>query len=78
MVMPKMASRLLNWPRNAGSDMDMESYHYVKYLEGLVDWGAVDEALINDAVKRILRVKFELGLFDDPLDIAIESVRNSL
>ncbi len=51
---------------NAGSDMDMESYHYVKYLEGLVDSGAVDEALINDAVKRILRVKFELGLFDDP------------
>lgn len=51
---------------NAGSDMDMESYHYVKYLEGLVDSGAVDEELINDAVKRILRVKFELGLFDDP------------
>ncbi len=51
---------------NAGSDMDMESYHYVKYLEGLVDSGAVDEALVNDAVKRILRVKFELGLFDDP------------
>ncbi|TFG72503.1 MAG: glycosyl hydrolase, partial [Flavobacteriales bacterium] len=50
----------------AGSDMDMESYHYVKYLEGLVDSGAVDEALVNDAVKRILRVKFELGLFDDP------------
>lgn len=51
---------------DAGSDMDMESYLYVKYLEGLIASGKVDEALIDDAVKRILRVKFELGLFDDP------------
>jgi beta-glucosidase len=51
---------------NAGSDMDMESYLYVKYLKELIDTGAVDESLIDDAVKRILRVKFELGLFDDP------------
>lgn len=51
---------------NAGSDMDMESYVYVKYLENLVSEGAVDIHLINDAVKRILKVKFELGLFDDP------------
>jgi beta-glucosidase len=51
---------------DAGSDMDMESYLYVKYLEELIGSGAVDESLIDDAVKRILRVKFELGLFDDP------------
>tara|TARA_R110002050_G_scaffold1281_3_gene9245 strand:- start:60235 stop:62499 length:2265 start_codon:yes stop_codon:yes gene_type:complete len=51
---------------NAGSDMDMESYVYVKYLEELVKDGKVDIALIDDAVKRILKVKFELGLFDDP------------
>ena len=51
---------------NAGSDMDMESYVYVKYLEELVNEGKVDVALIDDAVKRILRLKFELGLFDDP------------
>ncbi|UEG48829.1 beta-glucosidase BglX [Ferruginibacter lapsinanis] len=51
---------------NAGSDMDMESYAYVKYLQGLVESGKVDIALVDDAVKRILRVKFELGLFDDP------------
>lgn len=51
---------------NAGSDMDMESYAYVKYLKGLVESGKVDEKLIDDAVRRILRVKFELGLFDDP------------
>ncbi|WP_445737384.1 beta-glucosidase BglX [Mariniflexile sp.] len=51
---------------NTGSDMDMESYLYVKYLEKLVNDGLVDIALIDDTVKRILTVKFELGLFDDP------------
>ena len=51
---------------NAGSDMDMESVVYVEYLEDLVKKGKVDEKLIDDAVRRILRVKFELGLFDDP------------
>lgn len=51
---------------NAGSDMDMESYLYVEHLAALVKEGKVDEALIDDAVRRILKVKFELGLFDDP------------
>lgn len=51
---------------NAGSDMDMESSAYVLELANLVEEGKVDEKLIDDAVKRILRVKFELGLFDDP------------
>ncbi len=51
---------------NAGSDMDMESYAYIKYLAQLVNEGKVKESLIDDAVRRILRVKFELGLFDDP------------
>ncbi len=50
----------------AGSDMDMESYAYLKELKGLVDSGKVDAKLIDDAARRILRVKFELGLFDDP------------
>ncbi len=50
----------------AGSDMDMESYVYVSYLAELVRKGEVSEKLIDDATKRILRVKFELGLFDDP------------
>nr|WP_315156528.1 beta-glucosidase BglX [uncultured Flavobacterium sp.] len=50
----------------AGSDMDMESYLYVAKLAGLVKEGKVKEALVDDAVRRILRVKFELGLFDDP------------
>ncbi len=51
---------------NAGSDMDMESYAYVAHLEALVKEGKVKEGVIDDAVKRILRVKFKLGLFVDP------------
>ncbi|TRX21578.1 beta-glucosidase BglX [Flavobacterium franklandianum] len=50
----------------AGSDMDMESYNYVSDLVQLVKDGKVNESLIDDAARRILRVKFELGLFDDP------------
>ena len=51
---------------NAGSDMDMESHAYESSLEELVNEGKVDVALIDDAVRRILRLKFKLGLFDDP------------
>ncbi len=50
----------------AGSDMDMESYAYINHLPELVENGAVDEALIDDAVRRILRAKYMLGLFEDP------------
>ena len=50
----------------AGSDMDMESHLYINKLKSLVDSNTVDVKLIDDAVSRILRVKFELGLFDDP------------
>ena len=51
---------------NAGSDMDMESYSYVRHLKQLVEEGKVDIKVIDEAVKRILKVKFELGLFDNP------------
>jgi beta-glucosidase len=51
---------------NAGTDMDMESHIYIKHLEDLVESGKVDEEKVNDAVRRILKVKFQLGLFDDP------------
>lgn len=50
----------------AGSDMDMEARAYERYLEELIESGEVNEALLDDAVRRILRIKFELGLFDDP------------
>lgn len=51
---------------NAGSDMDMESTAYITYLVDNVRKGKVKEELIDDAVRRILTVKYELGLFDDP------------
>ena len=51
---------------NAGSDMDMESNVYIKYLNDLVKNGKVNEATIDDAVRRVLKVKFELGLFENP------------
>lgn len=50
----------------AGSDMDMESRSYINHLEELVKEGKVDVNLIDDAVRRILTKKYELGLFDDP------------
>jgi beta-glucosidase len=50
----------------AGSDMDMEARAYVGHLVGLVKAGKVDVKLVDDAVRRILRVKFALGLFEDP------------
>jgi len=50
----------------AGSDMDMESNAYRYNLAELVKEGKISIDLIDDAVKRILRKKFELGLFDDP------------
>ncbi len=51
---------------NAGVDMDMESRSYVTYLSDLVKEGKVSEDRLNEAVKRILRIKFKLGLFDTP------------
>ena len=50
----------------AGCDMDMESYAYRNDLKPLVENGTIPESLIDDAVRRILRIKFELGLFDNP------------
>ncbi|PKP53385.1 MAG: beta-glucosidase BglX [Bacteroidetes bacterium HGW-Bacteroidetes-1] len=51
---------------HAGVDMDMQSGFYQTALARLVENKKVDEQLINTAVKRILKVKFLLGLFDDP------------
>ncbi|MFD2516997.1 beta-glucosidase BglX [Salinimicrobium flavum] len=51
---------------NAGSDMDMEGGAYEAGLVKLVGDGKVKEEFIDDAVRRILRVKFKLGLFEDP------------
>ena len=51
---------------NAGSDMDMESYIYLNEIESLLKENRINIEQINDAVRRILKVKFELGLFEDP------------
>ena len=61
----------------AGSDMDMEGGAYEKSLEKLVKSGKVDEKLVDDAVRRILRVKFRLGLFDDPYKYCDEELEKS-
>ncbi|WP_412767049.1 beta-glucosidase BglX [Tenacibaculum platacis] len=50
----------------AGSDMDMEGYVYIEELAKLVKDGTIKESILDDAVRRILTVKYELGLFDNP------------
>lgn len=58
---------------NAGIDMNMVPYNYDLFIDALtaaVDNGDVSQARIDDAVRRILRVKFELGLFDNALPAA--------
>lgn len=50
---------------NAGLDMEMVSTTFIENLEELVKEGKVSQARIDDAVKRILRIKFRLGLFDN-------------
>jgi beta-glucosidase len=81
---------------NAGIDMVMVPYDYQTFVENLtraVEKGDVPRARIDDAVRRILTLKFELGLFERPysdeslrpliasdehLDLALEAVRKSL
>ena len=50
----------------AGTDIDMESNIYVRKLKKLIIDDIIDEKLIDDSVKKILRLKFDLGLFEDP------------
>ena len=50
----------------AGVDMDMEGNAYEPHLADLVKSSAVPESVIDESVRRVLRVKFALGLFDRP------------
>lgn len=50
----------------AGMDMDMSSNSYIEYLKELVEGGEVPESVLDGAVDDVLRIKFELGLFDNP------------
>jgi beta-glucosidase len=51
---------------DAGVDMDMVSSSYHDHLQQLVDSGQIARSAINEAVRRALRVKFALGLFEHP------------
>ncbi|HWD18568.1 MAG TPA: glycoside hydrolase family 3 N-terminal domain-containing protein [Verrucomicrobiae bacterium] len=51
---------------NAGLDMDMEGSIYHDHLAAMLQKGDIQMAQIDDAVRRILAVKYALGLFDDP------------
>ena len=81
---------------NAGMDMNMVPYDYVKFIETMnqaVNNGDIPESRVDEAVRRILRVKFALGLFERPmpdtkyqgtvrsrehLELARQAVRESL
>ncbi len=78
----------------AGVDMDMMGFVYQTQLLNLVRQGEIDEGSIDAAVRRVLRIKFELGLFDHPyidpqleqsiilskdhIELALESARKSI
>lgn len=62
----------------AGNDMDMESRSYSAHLADLVRSGKVPESVVNESVRRILRKKFELGLFDDPFRFSNEQRENEV
>ncbi|HTQ96145.1 MAG TPA: glycoside hydrolase family 3 N-terminal domain-containing protein, partial [Candidatus Acidoferrum sp.] len=51
---------------DAGVDMDMESNLYHEHLVNLVKSGKLSQAQIDEAVRHVLRVKFALGLFENP------------
>ena len=51
---------------NAGVDMDMQGASFMKHLPALVREGRVDAETIDAAVRRILEMKYRLGLFEDP------------
>ncbi|GAB6008457.1 glycoside hydrolase family 3 N-terminal domain-containing protein [Dysgonomonas reticulitermitis] len=51
---------------NAGVDMDMADGLYIENLKKAVEEGLVSESVIDNSVRRILEMKFILGLFDDP------------
>jgi beta-glucosidase len=61
----------------AGVDMDMMSDAYDQHLAALVDEGAVPLELVDEAVRRVLRLKLRLGLFER-LPIDLEAAQRSL
>lgn len=70
---PREAARLAIL---GGNDMDMASLAYRNELAGLVKDGVVPVAVVDEAVRRILRMKFILGLFDDPYRFCNEALES--
>ncbi|OAT82040.1 beta-glucosidase [Bacillus sp. MKU004] len=62
----------------AGVDIEMMTTAYVKYLKILVEEGQVEEALIDEAVLRILTLKEKLGLFENPYRGADEELEKEV
>ncbi|GJQ33687.1 MAG: glycosyl hydrolase [Ignavibacteriaceae bacterium] len=71
---PREAARLAIL---GGNDMDMASLAYRNELVGLVKDGVVPIAVVDEAVRRILRMKFILGLFDDPYRFCNEGLESA-
>ena len=51
---------------NAGVDMDMMSWGYIQYVKQLIEEGKLSMDTIDNAVRNILKLKFRLGLFENP------------
>lgn len=60
---------------NAGVDMEMVSGSFIEHLESLVKEGKVSETNVDEAVRNILRLKFRLGLFENPYVSTAQSVK---
>lgn len=60
---------------NAGLDMDMVANAYVDHLQTLVKEGTVKESKIDEACKNIIRIKYRLGLFENPYPTIPQSVK---
>ena len=72
-VVPGNYSASLAQAINAGIDMVMVPTDYVRFIttmKSLVQAGTIKQDRIDDAVTRILRVKFEMGLFEKPMPAA--------
>ena len=62
----------------AGMEMDMSSNSYAEYLKNLVESGEVPERVVDEAAADVLRIKFELGLFDNPYQTSEERERGAM
>ena len=62
----------------AGMEMDMSSNSYAEYLKNLVESTEVLERVLDEAAADVLRIKFELGLFDNPYQTSEERERGAM